>query len=162
MKYLLIDEIGGILSAYDSELNEKIPVEAVEVTEDLWTQRLDGDFNCYKDGQLSKEDFRSENDIKKDELNRHNIEYEKKVAALTAGVPYSEIQTWTKQEAEARAYLADDTSSTPLIDSLAATRGVDKDVLVGKIIAKADAYAVAIGRLTGLRQKVEDEIGINS
>lgn len=87
-----------------------------------------------------------------------NIQYELGVAALTAGVPNSEISTWTKQESESRSWLADDTASTPLIDAMCAARGVDKAYLVAKIVEKADAYAAAIGTLTGIRQKQEDEL----
>ena len=84
-------------------------------------------------------------------------DYEKSVAAMTKGVPQSEKDTWTKQEAEARGYLVDPLSATPFIDSLSTARGITKEYLVPKIIEKADAYAVALGTLTGVRQKVEDE-----
>ena len=61
-------------------------------------------------------------------------------------------------EQEARAYLLDSNASTPLIDSICLTRDCDKSYLVGKIIEKADAYAVAVGTLTGIRQKLEKDI----
>ena len=61
-------------------------------------------------------------------------------------------------EQEAIAYLLDSNASTPLIDSICLTRDCDKSYLVGKIIEKADAYAVAVGMLTGIRQKLEKEI----
>lgn len=89
--------------------------------------------------------------------NQVNTDYEAQVNALTEGVPEAEIKTWTKQELEARAYQANNTASTPLIDALCEARGVSKDYLVGKIIDKAEMYAVAIGSLTGARQKAEDE-----
>ena len=87
-----------------------------------------------------------------------NIQYELGVSALTSGVPSSEISTWTKQESEARIWLADNSANTPLLDAMCAAREVDKEYLVNKIIEKADAYAVAIGTLTGIRQKQEDEL----
>lgn len=87
-----------------------------------------------------------------------NKEYEDAVRNLTIDTPDSEKQTWTKQESEARAYLNDSTVATPLIDSICEARGVDKEYLVNKIIEKADAYAVAIGELTGLRQAKEKQI----
>lgn len=91
--------------------------------------------------------------------NAQLMTYENQVAQLTSGVPQSEIATWAKQELEARGYVVDNTFPTPLIDSLCSARGVDKDYLVSKIIEKADLYASAIGQLTGLRQKQEDELG---
>ncbi len=87
-----------------------------------------------------------------------NTEYTDKVKALTVDVPNDEVLTWTKQEAEARAYLASNAVETPLLDSLCAARGVTKDYLINKIVEKANAYAVAIGTLIGERQKAENGI----
>lgn len=84
-----------------------------------------------------------------------NKEYEDAVRKLTIDTPDSEKQTWVKQESEARAYLSDTMTLTPLIDAMCETRGCTKEYMVNKIIEKADAYAVAIGRLTGIRQAKE-------
>lgn len=84
-----------------------------------------------------------------------NKEYEDAVRNLTIDTPDSEKQTWLKQESEARAYLSDTMAFTPLIDAMCETRNCTKEYMVNKIIEKADAYAVAIGRLTGLRQAKE-------
>ena len=91
-------------------------------------------------------------------LEKVNEWYEAEVEKLVKGVPATEKSTWTKQETEARSWLTDNTVPTPLIDSLCEARGVDKVYLVGKIVEKADAYAVVVGSLTGLRQKQEDEL----
>jgi len=99
-----------------------------------------------------------EQESKNKVLDEANTNYANEVSKLTAGVPKEEVLTWTKQEQEARAYLEDATSPTLLIDALALNRGVSKDILVSKIIEKADAYAGAVGVLTGIRQKIEDEL----
>lgn len=91
-------------------------------------------------------------------LKNINDWYEGEVAKLTKGAPNTEISTWDKQEREARAYVADNSASTPFIDNLVLARGVTKEYLVGKIIEKADAYAIAVGALTGERQRREDEL----
>ncbi|DAB40809.1 MAG TPA: hypothetical protein CFH81_00435 [Sulfurovum sp. UBA12169] len=93
-------------------------------------------------------------------IKKINREYESAIAQLTAGVPDSEKGTWSKQEAEARAYVANNTVSTPLIDGIATARGVDKVYLIGKIIEKADAYTIAIAQLTGERQAKEDQLNM--
>ncbi len=95
---------------------------------------------------------------KETKLTYINNWYETEVAKLTKGVPNTEISTWDRQEAEARAYVADNSASTPFIDNLVLARGVTKEYLVGKIIEKADAYAIAVGVLTGERQRREDEL----
>ena len=87
-----------------------------------------------------------------------NDVFENSVNALIDGIPTNERLSWEKQEAEARAYTADTTTATPLIDSLAAARGIDKAYLVSKIIEKADLFSAAVGTLIGERQKQEDEI----
>ena len=87
-----------------------------------------------------------------------NANYQNEISLITSGIPTSEISTWTKQESEARAYILDATASTPLIDAICLAREVDKSYLVSKIIEKADAYAVAIGTLTGIRQAKEKQI----
>lgn len=88
-------------------------------------------------------------------LTKLNTEFEDSVAQLTSSTPQSEISTWIKQESEAREWLKDNSAVTPLIDAICTNRGVEKDYLVSKIIEKSDAYAVALGELTGLRQKQE-------
>lgn len=47
---------------------------------------------------------------------------------------------------------------TPLIDSMCETRKCTKEYIVNKIIENADAYTVAIDRLTRLQQTKEKEI----
>lgn len=101
---------------------------------------------------------KSAEDIYKIKLKNINMEYEQSIAQLTAGTPESEKGTWSKQAAEARAYTADNTAPTPLIDGIATARGVDRVYLIGKIIEKADAYTVAIAQLTGERQAKEDQL----
>ena len=91
-------------------------------------------------------------------LSKANADFETAISSLTSSVPTSEISTWTKQESEARAYLLDSNALTPFIDAICLTRDCDKSYLVGKIIEKADAYAIAVGTLTGIRQKLEKEI----
>lgn len=87
-----------------------------------------------------------------------NADYQREIALITSGIPVSEISTWTKQESEARAYLLDSNASTPFIDAICLARDCNKSYLVGKIIEKADVYAIAVGTLTGIRQKLEKEI----
>ena len=96
-----------------------------------------------------------------------NADYESLITALTSGIPSSEIATWPDQKAEAKAWILDNSAATPLIDSICLTRGCDKEYLVSKILAKNEYYSIEVGKLTGIRQKLEKEIlgesdGINS
>ena len=91
-------------------------------------------------------------------LSKANADFETAVSSLTSSIPTSEMSTWTKQEQEARAYLLDSNASTPFIDAICLARGCEKSYLVAKIIEKAAAYAVAVGTLTGVRQRLEKDI----
>lgn len=77
---------------------------------------------------------------------------------LTNTYPEQETATFYKQEQEARAYIADPTSPTPLLSALAQGRGIELVDLVQRVLAKADAFAVASGSIIGQRQGFEDQL----
>ena len=89
-------------------------------------------------------------------LSEINVAYQQAIAKMTSGYPDDERLTFDKQEQEARAWLADNSAPTPFVDALAAGRQMEKAELVSRIIAKADAFALASGSLTGQRQRYED------
>lgn len=98
--------------------------------------------------------------IKAGKLAEINDAYQQAIATLTPTYPDDERLTFDKQEQEARAWLADNSTPTPFIDALAAGRQMDKAELVSRIIAKADAFALASGSLTGQRQRYEDMLDV--
>ena len=55
-------------------------------------------------------------------------------------------------------YAADPTASTPLLSALAEARGISLPDLVERVLAKADAFAVASGSIIGQRQALEDRL----
>lgn len=89
---------------------------------------------------------------------RINAAYEAAVAKLVGGYPSHEIDSWAKQEAEARAWLADNAKPTPWIDGAATARGISKPAFVAKVIEQADALAPMHGALSGKRQYLRDRI----
>lgn len=97
-------------------------------------------------------------EVKAARLAEVNAAYDEAVSALVDTYPDAELLTFDKQEAEARAWLADISARTPLINALAEGRGMDKAELVRRIIAKAEAFATTTGYLTGQRQRFEDLI----
>lgn len=98
--------------------------------------------------------------VKSRKLDEINAAYQQAITALTPTYPDDERLTFDKQEAEARAWLTDNTAPTPFVDALAAGRQMDKAELVSRIIAKADAFALASGSLTGQRQRYEDLLDV--
>lgn len=104
------------------------------------------------------EEYNSLASTKARKLAEINAACDAALAALTAGYPSSELLTFDKQEAEARALLADPEAATPFLTPLAAARGLETEELARKVIAKADAFTTASGHVIGLRQKDEDRL----
>ena len=104
------------------------------------------------------EEYNSLANTKARKLAEINAACDAALAALTASYPSSELLTFDKQEAEARALLADPEASTPFLTPLAAARGMETEALARKVIAKADAFTTASGHVIGLRQKDEDRL----
>lgn len=155
---LLIDKnTNQILSIYCDNSYTPITKDAYSIKIDNRSIPIKENSNLYfLDGEIvSKE---KQNLDKEYLLSKISTDYENSVSQLTSSIPISEISTWTKQEQEARNYLLDNNANTPFMDAICTSRGVDKSYLAGKIIEKADAYAVAVGTLTGIRQKLEKEI----
>ncbi|WIX31196.1 hypothetical protein QO259_10125 [Salinicola sp. JS01] len=92
---------------------------------------------------------------KLDEINRAS---EADLAELRRQYPQYEIDTWPQQEAEARAWQADNNAHTPTLDGIAARRGIAFDELVRRVIANAEAYRPIVTDVIGKRQRLEDQI----
>lgn len=104
------------------------------------------------------EEYNSLANTKARKLTEINAACDAALAALTSSYPSSELLTFDKQEAEARALLADPEASTPFLTPLATARGMAVEELAQKVIAKADAFTTASGHVIGLRQKDEDRL----
>lgn len=85
-------------------------------------------------------------------------EYERRMQSIAAGYPPSERESWPVQTSEAYALLADTNASTPWIDAAAAARGLGRVELAQRIVAKDAQYRVFSGTLSGVRQRIEDQI----
>lgn len=82
-----------------------------------------------------------------------DADFESAVSSLTAGWPQHEIQTWSKQEAEARALAANPDSPAPMLSTIAITRGLTVQQLAQRVIRDADAFTAASAQFVGLRHK---------
>ena len=143
---------------------ENIDVETRQPIDQSLILSVETELETLEEGQIviSRWDLEDYKQIqinnKKSELEIINKDYEDKVNALTIETPDAEVKTWSEQKMEAKAYTLDNTTLTPLIDNIAITRGAPKELLVTKILEKAEIYANAVGVLTGERQRLEDLI----
>lgn len=87
-----------------------------------------------------------------------NAAFETACAALLSDEPPSATATYAVQQAEAEAWTKDSSAATPMLDMLAAARGIEKSELVRRVLAKAEMYAQASGLLLGQQQRLMDEI----
>ncbi|HKM18917.1 MAG TPA: hypothetical protein VJY14_02540 [Aliarcobacter sp.] len=103
------------------------------------------------------------------ELDKTELDYLKRndvyITALEAGVqskirnlvqdyPQFEIDTFSTQESEANEYIKDNTTATPFIDNLCLSRGIEKDLMVAKILANAEALKMGTAPIIGNYQKI--------
>lgn len=91
-------------------------------------------------------------------LSRINAGYQAEMGQILNDYPQAETLTFDKQEREARQWQTDNSVTTPYIDAMLVERPLDKAELVGRILAKADAFTQASGMATGKRQRLEDEV----
>lgn len=110
----------------------------------------------YAKAKLEAFDLETLKAIKRAEINAH---YENTAQAiLVSQYPPSEAQTWSIQEKEAKEWQANNSAKTPFLTQLAKSRGIEKRTLALNVLDKAKAYTTEIAKLTGRRQKCEDEI----
>ena len=148
------------------EYGDGLPADVVEISEEDYGKALEarseGSVVSFEDGELVISSPEAKqltiDEARAAALNAVNARCAKELASVRAGYPDDEVQSWAKQEAEARAYLANPSAQTPLLSALCAARGMDMAELAPKVVAKADAFAVATGTIIGTRQACEDEI----
>jgi len=78
-----------------------------------------------------------------------NIAAEKAFETITAPYFPKERESWGKQEAEAKAWNADNTAITPFLDKYVIASGMTKADIVVNILAKATAFEEASGTIVG-------------
>lgn len=93
-------------------------------------------------------------------FNYINRKTDETLSQITSTYPKTEVDSWPKQETEARAYTADQTAPTPLLTAMAEVRGITVADLAARVILKADAFAGIAGAAMGKRQALEDHINL--
>lgn len=138
-----------------------IPANAIEVPKETW------DLVLHREYQYIVEDGScipyvapplSLSTCKKYKLDLVNREADKVLKSITDSFPQSELLSWAKQEAQAEAYLADNTVSVPLLETIAARRGITVADLAQRVMDKAVLFELATGDIIGQRQAYEDQV----
>ena len=79
-------------------------------------------------------------------------------AAETDKLPAFEVQTWPLQAVEAKAWAADNAVPTPVLDGIAAARGVPVEQLKAAALRKTLAYEALTTSIAGQRQALQSKI----
>lgn len=150
---------------FDSQIHPAIPSDGVEISPEYHAQLM----QAQADGKVIKWAANgmplavaapppSLDAAKAAALRQINAAATDAIATIAATYPQFEIDTWQDQEAEARAWLADNAAPTPTLSPIAAARGITMADLCARVIAKADAYRPAVAAVIGQRQALEDAI----
>ena len=78
--------------------------------------------------------------------------------AKTDIVPAFEQETWAMQGAEARAWAEDDNAPTPILDSIAHHRNIDRIMLIRAALRKTQQYEALAAGVAGQRQALQVQI----
>lgn len=107
--------------------------------------------------QAEQAQFQAAQIAKIAELNQAAQQFIAQVAG-TDKVPEFELQSWALQAAEAKAWANNPNVPTPVLDGIAAARGLAVDVLKQAALQKALAYEKLTAHVVGERQALQAQI----
>lgn len=84
--------------------------------------------------------------------------FSEKMKDLNVEASDLELATWEEQKREALLVSQDPTAETPMLDILAAGRGITKSELVTKILNNVEAYKVKLANLLVEQQQIESMV----
>lgn len=145
---VLIDTVGALS---DGLTLEPRPSEAHEWQGDTWVA------NAARATEIEAKKLSEAKADKLVELNQAAQSFVNAAADLDS-IPDFEMQTWPIQAAEAQAWVADNTAATPVLDRIAAARGMDADKLKAAALRKALAYSALSAHVAGQRQALQSKI----
>lgn len=155
---------GKVKGFYDTNTSPTVPYPSLEVSYDVYDgavrQQNKGKIVYVVSGRLEFRDtiYNTLDLAKRSKLNEINLKADEALSKVTSIYPTMEIVSWYKQEIEAVNYRRDPTYPTSMTDAIALFRGIDKEVLVDRIIEKAQLFARISGATFGRRQGLEDTL----
>lgn len=155
---------GKVKGFYDTNISQTVPYPSLEVSYDVYDtairQQNKGKVVYVVSGRLEFRDtiYNTLDLAKRSKLNEINLKADEALSKVTSIYPVMEIVSWYKQEIEALHYRRDPNYPTPMTDAIALYRGIDKEILVDRIIEKAKLFAQISGATFGRRQGLEDRL----
>ncbi|SSY80144.1 tail fiber assembly protein [Alysiella crassa] len=109
--------------------------------------------------RLAAESFQAAKDKRVQELNTAAQNFIAQ-AAGTNKVPEFELQSWNLQAIEAKAWAQNPEVPTPILDKIAAARGVPADALKQAALRKTQQYEALTAFVVGQRQALQTQIEV--
>lgn len=97
-------------------------------------------------------------DLKRLKIAEIELAAEAAIAPITSAYPIAERDTWPIQEAEAAAWSANSSAPTPMLDAIAAQRGMTIADLVTSVQTKAASFKALAGATFGRRKAKIDQV----
>jgi hypothetical protein len=95
-------------------------------------------------------------------LEEVKLAYTTSISELVGNVDRFELASWGTQEAEAKAYIVDNTVATPLLSGMVISRGLGETVLQfsNKIVANSNGYSSVYSTILGTYQAKQKAIAV--
>lgn len=161
MPYYIFNSQGKCVASCDFEPNVEdcatrgeVVVETDIISENLQLELVEGDVRKIVPVVVEK----TLDELKKLKLKEVNTSCENELAAITNSFPKAEQLSWERQISEATKYQTDETYVPPMLTVIADARGIELSVLAGKVLEKAEQYALISAAAFGKRQALEDAI----
>lgn len=161
MKIITLKSDGRLEHLWLPEIHKSIPVNAISVTDEIYSQLSNNPLSKFYDPEQELvKDFLPSFDFAKSLQSKHyeiTQKFKQAMSPITGIYTDEDIASFPTQEAEAKAWQADNTAATPFIDGLLANRPtVDKATLVQRILDNASTYKSVAGPAIGKKQHYED------
>lgn len=104
---------------YDEEINQVIPTQSIEVTDEVWQEAININANCYEDGKFIVKDFRTVEEIQQELYNQWKAERQAKVDNIEV-------------ELNSVIYQGDETSQTRIARAVSVMEDTDTVMWVAK------------------------------
>lgn len=151
-----------------SAIHEHIPKTAIAISDEQHAELLDG-LNSGKsienqNGKLVLVDKPKQaveidlNSAKQALIRKIAEKTDRLKANLTASYPQTEIESFYRQEQEARAFLAGELDNPEMLSQIAKVRNLPLNLLAQAVVRKADQLAGVIGAILGQKQKLEGKV----
>jgi len=160
-----VDANGRVIVSYGKGVSPNIPATATLLSETdgllIRQAKCLGDYFLVNGALVLDTAFVAARELAETAIAKYaeiDVAYNAAIGVIANPYPPTERDSWAKQEAEARAYVANNTAPTPLLSAVSAARGVPLATLSEKVIVKSDAYTAFAGALIGQRQARQDAI----